>query len=57
MKANEEVNEKLRKILEPKLKRHLSTEELALAALNLKGFASTLIKMKMEIDKNVGISG
>ena len=54
--SNVEITNELRKLLESKSKRQFTDKEISLAVSNLGGFAQTLIKMKMENDKNGGLS-
>ena len=49
---NEELKKQVKSGLEPLVKHPLTEEEIFQAVFNLRGFAQTLIKMKMELDKN-----
>ena len=50
--VNEGLKQQIKNVFEPLAKRALTDEEIFQAFFNLRGFAQTLIKMKMELDKN-----
>ena len=52
----QELKNNLVKFLEPLVKRPLTDKEVSEAVFNLRGFGQTLIKMKLEIDKNERVS-
>ncbi len=52
IEINNQTIQKLRSTFSPQLKRALSQPEVKEIYLNLKGFAQTLLKMKMEAAKN-----